>query len=63
MGQAKSQISNHKMAHVRLEPELHRRLRIVVASEGTSIQGWPFDAVERAAEGAWRSITQGTDKK
>lgn len=63
MGQAKSQISNQKMVHVRLEPELHRRLRIVVASEDTSIQDWLSDAVERAVEKAWPTITQGTNKK
>lgn len=63
MGQAKSQALNHKMVHVRLDPELHRRLRIIVASEDTSIQDWLSDAVERAVDSAWPSITQGSDSK
>lgn len=63
MGQTKSQTLNHKMVHVRLDPELHRRLRIVVASEETSIQDWLSDAVERAVDRAWPSITQGSDSK
>lgn len=63
MAQAKSQSLSHKMVHVRLDPELHRRLRIVVASEDTSIQDWLSNAVERAVVNAWPSISQGPDNK
>jgi len=28
------------MLHIRLDPDLHRRLRIIVASEDMSLQKW-----------------------
>ena len=37
-----------RMVHVRLDPELHRRLRIVVAAEDTSVQDWLSSVVEKA---------------
>ncbi len=29
-----------RMLHIRLDPDLHRRLRIIVASEDMSLQKW-----------------------
>lgn len=34
-----------RMVHVRLEPGLHRRLRIAVAAEDTSVQDWMVQLV------------------
>ena len=36
------------MVHVRLGPDLHRRFRIVVAAEDTSVQNWLSRIVEKA---------------
>ena len=35
------------MVHVRIAPDLHRRLRVVVAAEDTSIQDWLARIVEK----------------
>ena len=37
-----------RMVHVRLDPDLHRRLRIVVAAEDTSLQDWLSRIVVKA---------------
>ncbi len=47
-----------RMVHVRLDPELHRRLRIVVAAEDTSVQDWVARVVEQAVTEQWPSITK-----
>ncbi|WP_374684909.1 hypothetical protein [Mesorhizobium sp. J428] len=45
------------MVHVRLAPELHRRLRIVVADEDTSVQEWVARAIEKAVGEKWSNIS------
>lgn len=47
-----------RMVHVRLEPDLHRRLRIVVAAEDTSVQDWMVQLVERAVSEQWPKVTK-----
>lgn len=46
------------MVHVRLDPELHRRLRIVVAAEDTSMQDWLVRAVEKAVSEQWPNLAK-----
>ena len=45
-----------RMVHVRLEPDLHRRLRIVVAAEDTSVQDWMVQLVEKAVTDHWPKL-------
>lgn len=47
-----------RMVHVRLDPELHRRLRIVVAAEDTSLQDWLARAVEKAVLDQWSDVAR-----
>ena len=49
-----------RMAHVRLDPETHRRVRIVAASQDTSVQDWLARTVEEAIERTWPEITNGS---
>lgn len=35
------------MVHVRLEPHLHRSLRLIVAAEDTSVQSWLATLIEK----------------
>ena len=44
------------MVHVRLAPDLHRRLRIVVAAEDTSVQDWLSRVVEKAVAEHWPNV-------
>lgn len=46
-----------RMVHVRLAPELHRRLRVVVAAEDTSVQEWVARVIEKAVEEKWSNIS------
>ena len=43
--------SNRKkrMLHIRLEAELHQRLRLIAAAEDTSLQDWITRTLEQAA--------------
>lgn len=45
-----------RMVHIRLDPDLHRRLRIVVAAEDTSVQDWLSRVVEKAVAEQWPNI-------
>lgn len=63
MAQAESAKSEQRMVHVRLAPDLHRRLRIVVAAEDTSMQNWLSGTVERAVNEAWPTVTDGEDQQ
>lgn len=45
-----------RMVHVRLAPDLHRRLRIVVAAEDTSVQDWLSRVVEKAVAEHWPNV-------
>ena len=47
-----------RMVHVRLEPDLHRRLRIVVAAEDTSVQDWMVQLVEKAVTEQWPKVAK-----
>lgn len=47
-----------RMVHVRLEPDLHRRLRIVVAAEDTSVQDWMVQLVEKALAEQWPKVAK-----
>ena len=49
------------MVHVRLDPDLHRRLRIVVAAEDTSVQDWLSRIVENAVAEQWPDVTKDGD--
>ena len=46
------------MVHVRLEPELHRKLRMVVAAEDTSVQLWMVQVVEKAVSEQWAKVAK-----
>lgn len=60
---AQSSKTEQRMVHVRLEPELHRRLRIVAAADDTSLQDWIAGTVERAVDHAWPMVTKMGNKK
>lgn len=45
-----------RMVHIRLDPDLHRRLRIVVAAEDTSVQDWLSRVVEKAVAEEWPNV-------
>lgn len=47
-----------RMVHVRLEPDLHRRLRIVVAADDTSVQDWMAQLVEKAVTEQWPKVAK-----
>lgn len=47
-----------RMVHVRLEPDLHRRLRVVVAAEDTSVQDWMAQLVEKAVTEQWPKVVK-----
>jgi predicted HicB family RNase H-like nuclease len=37
-----------RMLHIRLEADLHQRLRLIAAAEDTSLQDWVTRALEQA---------------
>jgi predicted HicB family RNase H-like nuclease len=47
-----------RMVHIRLEPELHRKLRLVVAAEDTTLQEWVARTLANAVDKAWPEITR-----
>ena len=47
-----------RMVHVRLDPDLHRRLRVVVAAEDTSVQEWVARVVEEAVSESWPKVAK-----
>jgi len=51
-------VDGPRMVHVRLDPELHRRLRIVVAADDTSVQDWVARVVEQAVTERWPTVTK-----
>jgi predicted HicB family RNase H-like nuclease len=51
-----------RMVHIRLEPELHRKLRLVVAAEDTTLQEWIARTVEEAVDKAWPEIARGAGR-
>jgi predicted HicB family RNase H-like nuclease len=44
------------MVHIRLDPDLHRRLRVVVAAEDTSVQDWVARVIGKAVVENWPDI-------
>jgi predicted HicB family RNase H-like nuclease len=48
-----------RMVHIRLDPELHRKLRLVVAAGDTTLQEWIARTLEDAADKAWPDIARG----
>ncbi len=48
-----------RMVHIRLEPELHRKIRLIVAAEDTTLQEWIARTLEAAAAKAWPAVRQG----
>lgn len=54
----KSKSDGPRMVHVRLEPDLHRKLRIVVAAEDTSVQDWVVQVVEKAVAEQWSKVAK-----
>jgi predicted HicB family RNase H-like nuclease len=55
--------AEQRMVHVRLETELHRRLRIVAAADDASLQDWIAGTVERAVDEAWPKVAKMGHKK
>ncbi len=54
-------VDKGRMVHIRLEPELHRTIRLVVAAEDTTLQEWIARTLEAAAAKAWPTIaSEGT---
>jgi predicted HicB family RNase H-like nuclease len=51
-----------RMVHIRLEPELHRKLRLVVAAQDTTLQDWIARTLEDAANKTWASVGQGGEQ-
>lgn len=51
-----------RMVHIRLEPELHRKLRLVVAAGDTTLQEWIARTLEDAADRAWPDIASGVGR-
>jgi predicted HicB family RNase H-like nuclease len=50
------------MVHIRLEPELHRKLRLVVAAEDTTLQEWIARTLGEAVDKAWPEIARGAGR-
>ena len=48
-----------RWVHFGLDPDLHRRLRIVVTAEDTSVLGWKTQVVKKAATERWRKAAKG----
>lgn len=45
-----------RMVHVRLDPALHRRMRMVVAAEDTTVQDWMARVVADAVAERWSNV-------
>lgn len=50
------------MIHVRLDAELHRRLRMIVAAEDTSVQEWATSVVAKAVSEQWPKLVRDGDQ-
>jgi len=51
-----------RMVHIRLDPELHRKLRLVVAVGDTTLQEWIARTLEDAADRAWPDAVPGAGR-
>jgi predicted HicB family RNase H-like nuclease len=45
-------VNKERMLHIRLDAELHRRLRLIVAARDTTMQDWVSKALASAADNA-----------
>lgn len=48
-----AEASKERMVHIRVSPELHRKLRLIVAAQDTSLQDWIAQTLEDAVRQAW----------
>jgi predicted HicB family RNase H-like nuclease len=48
-----------RMVHIRLAPDLHRKLRLIVAASDTTLQEWIARTLEDAADKAWPDVARG----
>lgn len=62
MSRTQSTSSKPRMAHIRLDPETHRRLRIVAAANDTSMQDWLAEVVGKAIEQQWPLVAERSPK-
>ncbi len=46
-----------RMVHIRLDPELHRALRLIVAEQDTTIQNWISQTIRDAIASVERART------
>lgn len=51
--------SKDRMVHIRVSPELHRNLRLIVAALDTSLQDWIAKTLEDAVRQAWPATEEG----
>lgn len=51
--------SDARMVHLRLDPEVHRRLRMIVAAQDTTMQDWLARIAEAAVDRAWLELVEG----
>ncbi len=56
MAQTATARSDARMVHIRLDPEVHRRLRMIVAAEDTSMQDWLSRVAEAAVDHEWPKL-------
>jgi len=54
--------SDARMVHFRLDPEVHRRLRMIVAAEDTTMHDWLARLAEAAVDSAWPKLIEGRTK-
>ena len=50
---APADAGRERMVHIRVSPELHRKLRLIVAAQDTSLQDWVAQTLEAAVRRAW----------
>lgn len=50
---ASADAGRERMVHIRVSPELHRKLRLIVAAQDTSLQDWIAQTLEDAVRRAW----------
>jgi predicted HicB family RNase H-like nuclease len=60
---ARPQLERHserkeRMLHIRLDADLHQRLRLIAAAEDTSLQDWIRRALEQASVRALSKVTR-----
>lgn len=51
-----------RMVHIRLDADLHRRVRMLVAAEDTSVQEWALAVVTKAVSEQWPDVVRDGDR-